>query len=179
MALLAKIFRQCLSIPLRKKIKVYNVDRDVDFSDDSEDGTSVYGNNYDPMAPPPPGMKLDYTPIPTDYFYNLAEIQKERVAQPAYMAYVKDEQIWHVFNANAITLGRMASRISRLIQSKHRPYYTHSDIMPEKRGDFIVVINGKFPLLYGTKGKMKIYRSHSGQPGHLKELNIRQILAKD
>ena len=34
-------------------------------------------------------------------------------------------------------------------------------------------------MIYGTKGREKIYRKHSGQPGNLQERNIRQIMAKD
>lgn len=179
MALLSKVFRSCFALPLRGKLKQYNVNRDLDFSDDSDDGTKVYGTNTDPLAPPPPGMRLSYDPIPTEFFYKLANIERPRTAQPAYVSYVRGEQIWHIFNANCITLGRMASKAAQFLQGKHRPFFTHSSLQPEEKGDFIVVVNGKLPLLLGTKGKMKIYRSHSGYPGHLKELNIRQVLSKD
>ena len=179
MAFLSRVLRNCIGLPLRGKAKYYNVHRDVDFSGDSDDGAKTYGTNYDPMQPPPPGIKLSLEHIPTDFFYGMAEMEKPRVAQPSYMSFVIGEQIWHIFNANAITLGRMASKAAQLLQSKHRPYYTHARMLPDDKGDFIVVVNGKYPLLYGTKGKMKIYRSHSGYPGHLKELNIRQVLTKD
>jgi large subunit ribosomal protein L13 len=179
MALLSKVFRGALGVPLRGKIKERNVDREVDFSDDSDDALTTHGSNMDPLDPPYPGIKLTYPEIPTEYFYGLAGIQKPRVSQPAYMSFVKDEQLWHIFNASSITLGRMACRISHFIQSKNRPYYSHSTLTPEHQADFIVVVNGKYPLIYGTKGKMKIYRKHSGYPGHLQELNIRQVLSKD
>ncbi|OMJ80190.1 hypothetical protein SteCoe_19643 [Stentor coeruleus] len=179
MALLSKIFRICPAIMTRvRPIKTYWGHRDFDFSDDSDDGISTYGDKPDPQAPLPPGMKMNYEPIPTEYFYNLAGVQKPRAPQPSYMAIVKDQQVWHIFNASTITLGRMASKIAQLVQAKHRPNYTHDHLLSDEQADFIVVVNGKYPLLLGTKGKMKIYRHHTTYPGHLHELNIRQVLSK-
>jgi large subunit ribosomal protein L13 len=179
MALLSKVFRLSTALPVRKVPKMIRADRELDFSDDSDDGTQVYGNKFDPLEPPPAGMRLTFDEIPNSYFYEIADREKPRVAQPSYVAYTRGEQVWHVFNASALTLGRMASRIAGVLMAKHRPYFTHDRLFEEAKGDFVVVVNGKYPMIYGTKGKMKVYRRHTGQPGHMHELNIRQVLARD
>ena len=178
MALVSKIFRASLLSTFRFKIKKYHGDRELDFSDDSDDGTKTYPKDLHPLDPLPPGMQLDFDPIPNKFFYYAAGKHIPRVEQPTYMSFVQNEKVWHVFNANAVTLGRMANRISYLLQGKNRPYYSHDKLQPDEKSDHVIVVNGKFPMILGTKGKMKIYRSHSGRPGSMKELNIRQILSK-
>lgn len=178
MALISKLFRTSLLLRSRQKIKKYHADREFDFSEDSDDGKTTYPAEMHPLGPLPPGMQMDFDPIPNSYFYYAAGMHIPRVEQPSYMSYAEGDKVWHVFNASTLTLGRMANRISHILQGKHRPYYTHDRLQPENRGDFVIVVNGKYPLILGTKGREKIYRSHSGQPGCMKELNIRQILDK-
>ena len=44
---------------------------------------------------------------------------------------------WHTIDADGQVLGRIASRISILLQGKHKPTYTpHVDT-----GDFVIVLN--------------------------------------
>lgn len=178
MALVSKIFRASLAVRCREKIKKYRVDREFDFSDDSDDGTKTYPAVMDPLGKMPPGMNMDFDPVPNSFFYYASGMHIPRVEQPTYLSFAQDDKIWHIFNASSITLGRMANRISQILQGKHRPYYTHDRLQPENQGDFVIVVNGKYPLILGTKGREKIYRSHSGKPGSMKELNIRQILSK-
>src|ERR1700723_2358907 len=81
---------------------------------------------------------------------------------------------WYVVDASGKTLGRLASEIARRLRGKHKPEYTpHVDT-----GDFIIVINSDQVKVTGNKAKDKIYYSHSGYPGGLKEISFEKLLAK-
>lgn len=82
---------------------------------------------------------------------------------------------WYVVDASNKTLGRLASEIAKRLRGKHKPEYTpHVDT-----GDFIVVINSAHIKVTGNKAQDKIYYSHSGYPGGLKEITFEKLLAKD
>ena len=75
------------------------------------------------------------------------------------------ERKWHVIDANDRVLGRMASVIARLLQGKHKPHYVpFLDV-----GDPVIVINAARVKLTGRKDTQKLYRSHSGYEGGLRE----------
>ncbi len=81
------------------------------------------------------------------------------------------ERAWYLVNAQGLTLGRMCSKIARVLIGKHKPTYTpHID-----SGDFVVVINADKFKLTGRKFTNKIYYSHSGYPGGLKALSLEKI----
>ena len=72
-----------------------------------------------------------------------------------------------------MTTGRMASKAAQILQGKMRPDQ-QSHVFNVY--DQIIIVNGKRPLIYGGKGKTKVYRSHSTYPGGLKERDICQVL---
>jgi large subunit ribosomal protein L13 len=81
---------------------------------------------------------------------------------------------WFVVDAKGQVLGRLATRIARLLIGKDKPSYTpHLDC-----GDHVVVINAESVRLTGNKIDQKIYRHHSGHPGGLKEIPIRAMLQR-
>ncbi len=81
---------------------------------------------------------------------------------------------WFVVDANGQVLGRLATRIARLLIGKDKPQFTpHLDC-----GDHVVVINAERVRLTGNKIDQKIYRHHSGHPGGLKEIPIRRMLER-
>ncbi len=81
---------------------------------------------------------------------------------------------WFVVNAEGVVLGRLATRIARLLIGKDKANYTpHLDC-----GDHVVVINAERVKLTGNKIDQKIYRHHSGYPGGLKEVPIRVMLQR-
>ena len=81
---------------------------------------------------------------------------------------------WFVVNAEGVVLGRLATRIARLLIGKDKANYTpHLDC-----GDHVVVINAERVKLTGNKIDQKIYRHHSGYPGGLKEIPIRVMLQR-
>lgn len=82
---------------------------------------------------------------------------------------------WYIVDASGKTLGRLASEIAKRLRGKHKPEYTpHVDT-----GDFIVVINSDKVKVTGNKAKDKIYYSHSGYPGGIKEISFEKLIAKD
>ena len=81
---------------------------------------------------------------------------------------------WFVVDAKGQVLGRLATRIARLLIGKDKLSYTpHLDC-----GDHVVVINAESVRLTGNKIDQKIYRHHSGHPGGLKEIPIRAMLQR-
>jgi large subunit ribosomal protein L13 len=81
---------------------------------------------------------------------------------------------WFVVDAEGVVLGRLATRIARMLIGKDKANYTpHLDC-----GDHVVVINAERVKLTGNKIDQKIYRHHSGFPGGLKEIPIRVMLQR-
>ena len=81
---------------------------------------------------------------------------------------------WWVVDAEGLILGHMATRISLILQGKHRPTYTpHVDT-----GDHVIVINADRVKLTGKKATDKTYRHYTGYMGGLRERNIRDVLRK-
>ena len=79
---------------------------------------------------------------------------------------------WFVLDASNQALGRLAARVARILIGKDKPAYTpHLDC-----GDHVVVVNAEKIRLTGNKIDQKIYRSHSGYPGGLKEVPIKRLL---
>lgn len=77
----------------------------------------------------------------------------------------KIEREWLLTDAEDRTLGRLSSKIAKILQGKHRPYYTpHWDM-----GDHVVVINAEKINLTGRKEEQKSYYRHSSYPGGLKK----------
>jgi len=81
---------------------------------------------------------------------------------------------WYLINAEGKTLGRLASEIAKILKGKHKPIYSpHLDC-----GDYVIVINAEKIHVTGRKLDQKIYYRHSGYPGGLKSITLREQLAK-
>ncbi|MFQ6057752.1 MAG: 50S ribosomal protein L13 [Anaerolineae bacterium] len=84
------------------------------------------------------------------------------------------ERKWYVVDAQGKTLGRLATEIARILRGKHKPYFTpHLDT-----GDYVIVINAGKIRVTGRKLDQKIYYRHSGYPGGLKSITLREQLKK-
>jgi large subunit ribosomal protein L13 len=84
------------------------------------------------------------------------------------------EREWYVVDAEGQTLGRLASRIAPILKGKHKPVYTpHLDC-----GDFVVVVNAEKVRVTGRKLDQKMYHRHSGYPGGLRSISLRDQLAR-
>jgi large subunit ribosomal protein L13 len=81
---------------------------------------------------------------------------------------------WFVIDAEGQVLGRLATRVARLLIGKDKATYTpHLDC-----GDHVVVINAELVKLTGNKIDQKVYRHHSGWPGGLKEESVKSLLSR-
>jgi len=78
---------------------------------------------------------------------------------------------WYVVDATDKVLGRLATEIARRLRGKHKPEYTpHVDT-----GDYIVVVNVDKVRVTGNKEDDKMYHHHTGFPGGLKSMNLRDM----
>ena len=78
---------------------------------------------------------------------------------------------WVVVDAAGKVLGRVATAVARILIGKDKPNFTpYLDC-----GDHVVVINADKIRLTGNKLEEKLYRTHSGFPGGLKEVPAKRI----
>ncbi len=81
---------------------------------------------------------------------------------------------WYVVDAQGKTLGRLASEIAKILRGKHKPIYVpHLDC-----GDHVIVVNAEKVRVTGKKLDQKFYHRHSGYPGGLKSISLRNQLQK-
>ncbi|MFO7638639.1 MAG: 50S ribosomal protein L13 [bacterium] len=81
---------------------------------------------------------------------------------------------WHVIDADGQVLGRLATRVARLLIGKHKPDFTpHVDA-----GDHVVVINAGGIRVTGRKRTDKIYYRHSFFAGGLKSRTYEEMVTK-
>ena len=77
---------------------------------------------------------------------------------------------WFVVDASGQTLGRLASRVARILNGKDNPQYTPFI----DTGDHVIVINADKVKLTGLKAGKKTYFSYSGYPGGIKAEEYRK-----
>jgi large subunit ribosomal protein L13 len=81
---------------------------------------------------------------------------------------------WYVIDAQGQTLGRLATRVATLLRGKHKSNFTpHVDC-----GDYVIVVNANKVHVTGQKMSQKKYYRHSGYPGGLKQVSLRDQLQK-
>ena len=82
---------------------------------------------------------------------------------------------WLLVDADGQTLGRLASKVAKLIRGKHKPNFTpHVDC-----GDNVVVINAEKITLSGKKWTDKTYIRHTGYPGGQRSLTATEMFEKN
>ena len=84
------------------------------------------------------------------------------------------ERKWYVLDAAGVSLGHTAAKAAALLRGKHKTDFTpHADC-----GDFVIVINAAQAKLTSKKLEQKMYRTHSGYVGGLKETKYRILMAQ-
>lgn len=79
-----------------------------------------------------------------------------------------NERSWYVVDAEGQTLGRLATKIATVLSGRNRVDFTpHLD-----NGAYVIVINAEKIAVTGTKEEVKLYRTHSGYMGGLKETTL-------
>lgn len=82
---------------------------------------------------------------------------------------------WYIVNAENEVLGRLASKVAKILRGKNKPDFTpHVDC-----GDNVVIINAEKVRLTGNKIIDKTYIRHSGYPGGQKSVNAETVMKKN
>jgi large subunit ribosomal protein L13 len=83
---------------------------------------------------------------------------------------------WLLVDATDQVLGRLSTRLARILMGKHRPEYTpHVDC-----GDFVVVINASKVKLTGfAKQAQRQFEWYTGYPGGHKQVSLQELMAKN
>ena len=86
----------------------------------------------------------------------------------------KIERKWYVVDAEGCTLGRLASGVASVLRGKNKPQFTpHIDT-----GDYVIITNADKIKVTGKKLEQKIYYHHSEYVGGMKEVTLKEKLAK-
>ncbi len=84
------------------------------------------------------------------------------------------EKEWVIVDAGDEILGRLASKVAKILRGKHKPYFTpHVDC-----GDHVIVINAEKVRLSGNKMDQKEYVRHTGYPGGQRFFSASQMMAR-
>ncbi|MFD2542579.1 50S ribosomal protein L13 [Lacinutrix gracilariae] len=82
---------------------------------------------------------------------------------------------WVLVDAEGQSLGRLSSKVAKLLRGKHKPSFTpHVDC-----GDNVIVINAEKINLTGNKWTDKSYIRHTGYPGGQRSLTATELFGKD
>ena len=82
---------------------------------------------------------------------------------------------WVVVDAENQILGRMSSKIAKILRGKYKTNFTpHADC-----GDFVIIIYADKIVMTGDKMEKREIFSHTGYPGGQKRITPTQMLEKD
>lgn len=84
------------------------------------------------------------------------------------------EKQWFIVDAEGQALGRLASKVAKVIRGKHKVNFTpHADC-----GDYVIVINAEKVSFSGAKLVDKEYVRYTGYPGGQKTTTAEEMLRK-
>jgi large subunit ribosomal protein L13 len=81
---------------------------------------------------------------------------------------------WFVVDAAGQPLGRLASRVARILMGKENPKYTPFI----DTGDHVVVINAEQVKMTGMKTDQKVYQHYTGYPGGLRSEDLKKRMVR-
>jgi|SRR5690349_3496845 large subunit ribosomal protein L13 len=81
---------------------------------------------------------------------------------------------WYVVDASGKTLGRLASKVARILMGKENPKYTTF----LDTGDHVIVINAEKIRTTGMKSEQKQYHHYTGYPGGMRTEDFRKRFAR-
>ena len=81
---------------------------------------------------------------------------------------------WVVIDATDMVLGRMGSKVAKLLRGKYKPSFTpHVDC-----GDNVIIVNAEKVRLTGDKWNGRVYLRHTGFPGGQREYTPAILMQK-
>ena len=81
------------------------------------------------------------------------------------------KRAWHLIDVKGETLGRVSSKIAKLLMGKTKPYFVRN----LDCGDYVVIVNAKDIRATGKKEDQKKYYRYSGYPGGLKVRTLSEM----
>ena len=84
------------------------------------------------------------------------------------------ERHWFVVDATGQTLGRLATRVARVLEGKHKPTWSPN----LDGGDHVIVLNAKKIAVSANKHDSKSYVRHSGYPQGYKEESLGRLMER-
>ena len=81
---------------------------------------------------------------------------------------------WVVVDATDQVLGRLASKVAKLLRGKYKPTFTPN----ADTGENVIIINAEKIKITGKKMTDKMYITYSGYPGGQKKQSAAEILAR-
>jgi len=81
---------------------------------------------------------------------------------------------WVVVDATDQVLGRMCTKVAKMLRGKYKPNFTPN----VDCGDNVIIVNAEKIVLTGLKMTDRVYLRYSGYPGGQKESTPATILAK-
>lgn len=82
---------------------------------------------------------------------------------------------WQLIDLRGQVLGRVATNIASVLIGKNKTDFSHH----RDDGDYVVAINASQIKVTGKKLTQKLYQTYSGYPGGLRELKLKELMAKD
>jgi len=98
------------------------------------------------------------------------------IRQPTTLARAETlQQEWLEVDASDQVIGRLSTRLARILQGKHKPSYTaHVDT-----GDYVVVTNvEKIRWTGARKGEQRQFWRQSTRPGHTRSESLEHLFAR-
>ena len=81
---------------------------------------------------------------------------------------------WVIIDATDQHLGRLGSKVAKILRGKNKPCYTPS----VECGDNVIIVNADKVVLTGKKLTDKIYLNYTGYPGGQRELTPEVLIKK-
>lgn len=89
-------------------------------------------------------------------------------------AAAREQKEWVVVDATDQVLGRMCTKIAKLIRGKYKPSFTPN----QDCGDNVIVINASKVVLTGNKWNDRQYVRYTGYPGGQREFTPQDLMDK-
>jgi large subunit ribosomal protein L13 len=81
---------------------------------------------------------------------------------------------WFVVDATGLPLGRLASKVARILMGKESPKYTPFI----DTGDHVIVVNAEAVKITGMKAEQKTYHHYTGYPGGIRAEKMDKRMAR-
>ncbi len=98
----------------------------------------------------------------------------KKVQMTKFISTEEADRRWYVVDAKDQVLGRLATKVARIIRGKDKPIFTPN----ADTGDFVVVINAEQVKVTGKRELLKSYVHYSGYPVGLKVRSFEELMAK-